>query len=96
MLVVEKKCLHAVTLEVESNLKTHLQMRPNYLLSQLSLYVSQMKIKPAMNYFSAFPALTLRSIGLSGPFIVVGTLYLLIYPSLYKDRARLCAFIKVF
>lgn len=71
-------------------------MRPNYLLSHSTLYVLQMKHKLAMNYFSAFAALTLRSVVLLGAFIVVGMLYLLNYLSLYKDRVRLCVFIKAF
>lgn len=99
MSAVEKKCLYTVTLtqmEVECNLKTHLQMRPSYLLSRPSLYVSQMKHKLAMNYFSSFPAPTLRSFKLSAAVIVVGMLYLLIFLSLYKDRVRLCIFIKAF
>lgn len=96
---VEKKCLRTVTLtqmEVECNLKTHLQMRPSYRLSHPSMYVSQMKHKLAMNYFSSFPAPTLRSVELLAALIVVGPLYLFIFQSLYKDRVRLCVFIKAF
>lgn len=99
MSAVEKKCLHTVTLtqmEVECNLKTHLQMRPSYLLSHPSLYVSQMKHKLAMNYFSSVPAPTLRSVELSAALIVVGTLSLLLFLSFYKDRVRLCVFITAF
>ena len=65
-------------------------MRPNYPLSHPSFYVWQMKHKLAVNDFPAFPALTLSPVVLPGAFIVVGTLYSVIYLSLSKDMARLC------